>query len=142
MRMIDADARVTVQSFDIEHEEYDHTEMSVAEALDFATDEGYPAVVEAVPVAWFNKMIHSCGMQGEIGAVKALRWVLGAWKMTKDIWEDVNVGGADQRAGEADLREVQRGAGGRECELCDVPAELQALWRGHAADDVQGHHAL
>lgn len=52
--------------------------------------------VEAVPIEWFNKMIHSCGAHGEIGAVKALRWVLGAWKMTKDIWEDVNVGGADQ----------------------------------------------
>lgn len=98
--------------------------------------------VEAVPVEWFNKMIHACGMQGEIGAVKALRWVLGAWKMTENIWEDVNVGGADQRAGEADLREVQRSAGGREGELCRVPAELQALWRGHAGDGLQGHHAL
>ena len=59
--------------------------------------------VDAVPVEWFNKMIRVCGMQGEIGAVRALRWVLGAWKMTEDIWEDVNGGGTDQRAGEADL---------------------------------------
>jgi hypothetical protein len=88
VRLIDADARVTVQSFDIEHEEYEHTEMSVEGALDFATDEGCPAVVEAVPIAWFNKMIHVCGTQGEIGAVQALRWVMGAWKMTKLIWED------------------------------------------------------
>ncbi len=50
MRLIDADARVTVQSFDEEHEEYVHTEMSVEEALDFATDEGCPPVVEAEPV--------------------------------------------------------------------------------------------
>lgn len=50
MRLIDADARVTVQSFDVEHEEYDYTEMSVAEALDFATDEGCPPVVDAEPV--------------------------------------------------------------------------------------------
>lgn len=50
MRLIDADARVTVQSFDVEHEEYNYTEMSVAEALDFATDEGCPSVVDAVPV--------------------------------------------------------------------------------------------
>lgn len=46
MRLIDADARVTVNSFDEEHEEYDHTEMSVEEALDFATDEGCPPVIE------------------------------------------------------------------------------------------------
>lgn len=50
MRLIDADARVTVQSFDVEHEEYNYTEMSVAEALDFATDEGCPPAVDAVPV--------------------------------------------------------------------------------------------
>lgn len=50
MRSINADARVTVQSFDIEHEEYEHTEMSVEEALDFATDEGCPPAVDAVPV--------------------------------------------------------------------------------------------
>ena len=50
MRSIDADARVTVQSFDVEHEEYEHTEMSVEEALDFATDEGCPPAVDAVLV--------------------------------------------------------------------------------------------
>lgn len=50
MRSINADARVTVQSFDIEHEEYEHTEMSVEEALDFVTDEGCPPAVDAVPV--------------------------------------------------------------------------------------------
>lgn len=50
MRLIDADARVMVQSFDVEHEEYEHTEMSVEEALDFATDEVCPDVVDATPV--------------------------------------------------------------------------------------------
>lgn len=50
MKLIDADARVTVQSFDVEHEEYNYQEMSVAEALDFATDEGCPPVVDAVLV--------------------------------------------------------------------------------------------
>ena len=50
MKLIDADARVTVQSFDVEHEEYDYTEMSVEEALDFGTDEGCPPVIDAVLV--------------------------------------------------------------------------------------------
>lgn len=61
-RMIDADARVTVQSFDVEHEEYNYTEMSVAEALDFATDEGCPPAVDAAPVRhgrWEEKMEHA-----------------------------------------------------------------------------------
>ena len=92
MKLIDADARVTVHSFDVEHEEYEHTEMSVEGALDFATDEGCPAVVEAVPMAWFNKMIHACGMHGNIDAVRALRWVMGEWKMTEEIWEDEKEG--------------------------------------------------
>lgn len=58
MRLIDADAIVTVQSFDIEHEEYNQTEMSIAEALDFATDEGCPDIVDAEPVVhgrWISK---------------------------------------------------------------------------------------
>lgn len=50
MRLIDADARVMVQSFDIEHDEYNYTEMSVAEALDFATGEGCPPIIDAAPV--------------------------------------------------------------------------------------------
>lgn len=58
MRLIDSEARVTVFSFDIEHEEYEHTEMSVVEALDFATDEGCPDFVDAEPVIhgrWISK---------------------------------------------------------------------------------------
>lgn len=61
MKLIDADARVTVQSFDIEHEEYNYQEMSVAEALDFATDEGCPPVVDAEPVVhgrWIEDRTH------------------------------------------------------------------------------------
>ena len=50
MRLIDADARVTVQSFDPMNEEYNHDEMTVEKALDFATDEGCPPVVDAAPV--------------------------------------------------------------------------------------------
>ena len=55
MRLIDADARVTVQSFDVEHEEYEHIEMSVAEALDFATNEGCPPTIDAIPMWWITE---------------------------------------------------------------------------------------
>ena len=50
MRLIDADARVTVNSFYLGYEEYKQIEMSVAEVLDFATDEGCPPAVDAVHV--------------------------------------------------------------------------------------------
>ena len=55
-RLIDADARVTVQSFDPMNEEYYHNEMTVEQALDFATDEGCPPIVAAIPVihAWWK----------------------------------------------------------------------------------------
>ena len=52
MRLIDADARVTVQSFDPMNEEYNHDEMTVERALDFATDEGCPPTIDAIPIAW------------------------------------------------------------------------------------------
>ena len=55
MRLIDADARVTVQSFDVEHEEYEHIEMSVAEALDFSTNEGCPPTIDAIPMWWITE---------------------------------------------------------------------------------------
>lgn len=44
--------------------------------------------VDAIPVEWFIRMNLSCGMQGEIGAVAALNWVLGQWKMTKGEWDN------------------------------------------------------
>ena len=46
--------------------------------------------VEAIPINWFYTMIHSCGMQGEIGAVQALRWVLGQWKYNKEEYYEMN----------------------------------------------------
>ena len=52
MRLIDADATVTVQSFDPMNEEYIHDEMTVERALDFATDEGCPPTIDAIPVGW------------------------------------------------------------------------------------------
>ena len=54
-RLIDADARVTVQSFDPMNEEYYHNEMTVEQALDFATDEGCPPIVAAIPVEWLRE---------------------------------------------------------------------------------------
>ena len=62
-RMIDVDARVTVHSFDVEHEEYNYTEMSVAEALDFATDEGCPPAVDAAPV------VHGYIQDSDVGPI-------------------------------------------------------------------------
>lgn len=57
MKLIDANARVTVQSFDIEHEEFEHTEMSVADAIDFCTDEGCPPIIDAIPVEWLKTQL-------------------------------------------------------------------------------------
>lgn len=54
-RLIDADARVTVQSYDDEHEEYCHDVMTIEQALDFATDEGCPPTIDAIPVEWIMK---------------------------------------------------------------------------------------
>ena len=51
-----------------------------------------PVKVEAIPLAWFNKMIHACGTQGNIDVVRALRWVMEAWKMTEEIWDDEKEG--------------------------------------------------
>lgn len=62
-RLIDADARVTVQSFDVKHKEYIYIKMSVQEALDFATDEGCPPVIDAESVRhgrWIKKEIFRC----------------------------------------------------------------------------------
>lgn len=55
MRLIDADARVTVQSFDAMNEEYNQDEMTVEQALDFSTDEGCPPTIDAIPVEWLQK---------------------------------------------------------------------------------------
>lgn len=76
MRMIDADARVTVFSFDIKHEEYEHIEMSVAEALDFTTNNGCPDVVDAEPV------LHG-------------RWIFHGGNGPMDIWLTCSVCGKE-----------------------------------------------
>ena len=54
MNLIDADARVTVNSYDVEHEDFEQSEMSISEALDFATDEGCPPTIDAIPVEWIK----------------------------------------------------------------------------------------
>ena len=89
MRLVDADARVTVQSFDIEHEEYEHTEMSVEEALDFATDEGCPPVMDAIPVAWLNNIM-ILAETSNIQLYHAIYMVTSEWKRWNeafDKWE-------------------------------------------------------
>lgn len=63
MKLIDADARVTVQSFDPMNEEYNHDEMTVEQALNFATDEGCPPIIDAVPV------VHGRWIDGEGNSV-------------------------------------------------------------------------
>ena len=58
MRLIDTDARVTVQSFDLMNEEYDQTEMTVEQALDFVTDEGCPQAVDAITIEWLKQQFY------------------------------------------------------------------------------------
>ena len=78
MRLIDADARVTVQNFDPMNEEYSHTEMSVEQALDFATDEGCPPTVDAIPMWWITeKFLDVMNKDKELS--KAVWLVRKAW---------------------------------------------------------------
>lgn len=82
MRLIDAEARVTVQSFDIEHEEYEHTEMSIEEALDFATDEGCPPIIEAIPVEWLREFdLYYAGISG---GSPYFRELMAAWQKEQE----------------------------------------------------------
>ena len=85
VRLIDADARVTVQSFDVEHEEYEHIEMSVSEALNFATDEGCPPTIDAIPVEWLREMLMHTEAQAEPHF--AFMYVLHEWQERKSIQE-------------------------------------------------------
>ena len=88
MRLIDADARVTVQSFDVEHEEYEHTEMSVAEALDFATDEGCPPTIEAIPMEWlYDKRFRSVYVLGQQNPTLevGINIVLNEWRKEQEV---------------------------------------------------------
>lgn len=52
MRLIDADTRVTFRDYDDHYMEYTYKEMTVAEALDFATDEGCPPIIERPSGVW------------------------------------------------------------------------------------------
>ena len=84
MRLIDADARVTVQSFDVEHEEYEHIEMSVAEALDFATNEGCPPTVDAIPVEWLVNLKNEYAREGREQAEGDLMNLLLMWQKEQE----------------------------------------------------------
>ena len=66
MRLIDADAHVTVQFFDAEYDEYSHIEMSVADALNFGTKEGCPQIIDAEPVrhGWWIRVPDYPGDEG------------------------------------------------------------------------------
>ena len=79
MRLIDADARVTVQSFDLMNEEYDQTEMTVEQALDFVTDEGCPQVVDAIPVEWIKLNIAISALVEDDDAASLLLTLVDTW---------------------------------------------------------------
>ena len=83
MRLIDADARVTVQSFDAMNEKYNHNEMTVEQALDFATDEGCPPTIDAIPVEWLQGMARRTEAQAEPHF--AFMYVLHEWQESKPI---------------------------------------------------------
>lgn len=50
MRLIDADTVVTIQVYDDMTEEYDLKKISIADAIDWWSDEGCPPAVDAEPV--------------------------------------------------------------------------------------------
>jgi len=91
-RLVDADALrdriedhvTTVSACCTSQEAYGRTRMKMLALRD--VDEA--PTVDAIPVEWFIRMNLSCGMQGEIGAVAALNWVLEQWKMTKEEWDN------------------------------------------------------
>ena len=91
MRLIDADAKVTVQSFDPMNEEYYHNEMTVEQALDFATDEGCPLFICAIPIAWIDKKITGYASQLRSHELDSLVTVKNMWE--KDL--EVGNGTAD-----------------------------------------------
>ena len=87
MRLIDADARVTVQSFDPMNEEYNHDKMTVERALDFATDEGCPPIIEAIPVKWLRRW-------RDVTDIPLLAMnidsILKVWEESNKYWGEVN----------------------------------------------------
>lgn len=86
MKLIDANARVTVQSFDIEHEEFEHTEMSVADAIDFCTDEGCPPIINAIPVEWLREW------QDEVGTINEwwpiIQRIITVWQEEQEVSDE------------------------------------------------------
>lgn len=82
-RLIDADARVTVNNFDPMNEEYSHDEMTVGQALDFATDEGCPPIINAIPVEWLEERRQDMEDAEQDFPAQAIRYVLWLWKAAK-----------------------------------------------------------
>lgn len=58
MRLIDADAVVTIQTYDDMYEEWGSKTMTVAEAMDEFSDEGCPPAVDAVEVVRCKDCAH------------------------------------------------------------------------------------
>ena len=83
-RLIDADARVTVQSFDPMNEEYSHDKMSVSEALDFATDEGCPPTIDAIPVEWLRDKMRGYASSLKSTETAALVMVMQMWQKEQE----------------------------------------------------------
>lgn len=54
-RLIDADALITVQIYDDEHEEYHTEKMTVGEYIDRYSDEGCPPTVEPKRGRWIRQ---------------------------------------------------------------------------------------
>lgn len=82
-RLIDADARVTVNNFDPMNEEYSHEEMTVEQALDFATDEGCPPIINAIPVEWLEEQRQDMEDAEQDFPEQAIRYVLWLWKAAR-----------------------------------------------------------
>ena len=79
VRLIDADARVTVQSFDAMNEEYNHDEMTVEQALDFATDERCPPTIDAIPVDWLREKMRGYASTLKSTELSAVVRVMQMW---------------------------------------------------------------
>lgn len=57
MKLIDANAVITANLFDDEHEEFLQKRTTVGELVDFCSEEGCPKAVEAIPVEWIEEHI-------------------------------------------------------------------------------------
>lgn len=79
MRLIDADAVVTIQTYDDMYEEWRAETMTVAEAMDKFSDEGCPPSVDAEPVRhgeWIKTRKH-LWKKDEDGEVDEWAWEHG-----------------------------------------------------------------